>query len=231
MNPLRSLLLLLFSGLAACTSHRLLLPGDYQETAGPDVMLFSSKQLVLYPNHRFDYYQHSDMIGMGKQGTGTYRQRGQWLQLRFDGRQSAARTWGRQRLLGAGPDSLVLTFLIRGGFGADSLHSVEGATVLLRDAAGKVLNGTSADSKGRATLPFTTTPRPQLVEVAAIGSDVWQQAWPEQPSAFVVRMVPRLGRGVPAGTSWGFRQLPGPPDQLRLRWGADTVRFLRRPLP
>ncbi|NVO83654.1 carboxypeptidase-like regulatory domain-containing protein [Hymenobacter terrestris] len=194
-------------------------------------MLFSSKQLVLYPDQQFDYYQHEDAMEMGKQGAGTYRQRGQWLQLRFEGQQSAARSRGRQRLLGDGPDSLVLTFHIRGGFGADSLQPVEGATVLLRDAAGKVLSGVSADSRGRATLPFTTPSRGQLVEVTAIGFDVWQQAWPAQPSAFVVRLVPRLGRSVPAGTSWGFRQLPALPDQLRLRWGADTVRFLRRPLP
>lgn len=231
MNALRIFLPLLLGGTAACTSHHALLPGDYQETAGPGSMLFSSKQLVLYPNHRFTYYQHSDMIGMGKQGNGTYRQRGQWLLLHFDGQQPVVQTWARQRPLGAGPDSLVLTFLIRSGFGADSLQPVEGATVLFRDAAGRELNGASADSQGRVTLPFTTNSRSYSIEVHAIGFDSWQQPWPEQPSAFVVRLAPKLGEQVPAGTSWGFRQLPpAPPEGLRLRWGDDAVRFLRRPL-
>ena len=229
-------LLLLTAGLPAC-SPRLALPtGDYQQTGGPGVVLLSSKQLRLLPGQRFEYFVHTDMVGQGRHGTGTYEQRGRQLRLLFDG-QPLGRdmAWAQARTPALAsrppdPDSLTLTFRVWAVVGRDAPVPYAGATVLGRDAGGRVITGTACDSAGQAGLRVARHAPPLVLEASGVGSSPWRESWAARTTAYDVYLPFRLGTRYAAGAVREFRVLGQTADRLELRDGADTTVLKREKL-
>ena len=226
-------LLLLTAGLPAC-SPRLALPtGNYRETGDPGVALSSSKQLRLLPNQRFEYFEHSDMVGHGKYGAGTYQWRGRRLRLVCDGQllgRDAA--WAEARPLPGPPaaDSLTLSFRVWSTLGRNAPIPYTGATVVGRDASGRDVTGVFCDPAGRAVLRVARRAPPAELLVSGGGSLPWRESWPGAATAYEVYLPAQLVARYAAGTVRQFSILTQTADQLVLRDGVATVVLKREEL-
>ncbi|RTQ49546.1 hypothetical protein EJV47_12015 [Hymenobacter gummosus] len=213
-------------GLSSCAAPRTLLPGSYLETK-PNVMLYTSRELVVQPANRVRYLVHVDDISMGREGSGTYRLRGRRLELQLNGQPDTATARTNSRPLAASDQQVQLSVSTQAAAGTS--EPLPGLTVLVRDAAGAIVAATPTDSAGYAALPWQPSTTPQTIEITGIGWLRWQRPWPTGPTAFRVQMVPQPYEPYPAGTRKLFQLLAASPQQLVLLQGADTLTLVRQP--
>ncbi|OON66714.1 carboxypeptidase-like regulatory domain-containing protein [Hymenobacter sp. CRA2] len=214
--------------LTSCTATRPeLVPGIYVETR-PNAVLFSSKELRLYAGHRFRYFQHEDVVGTEREGAGTYRLRGRQLELLFDGQPDTVTSRASAQPVPFVTDEpevqLLVTTLEETGHNA----TVGGATVLLRDAAGRVIGGTSTGADGYAALLLAQGTPPSTVEVTGIGFATWRQAWPTQAVRYHVTLALYPYKPYAPGTRRSFKILSQVPGRLVLQ-DRDTITLVARP--
>lgn len=225
-NYCRVLPLLPLFGLSACAIRPALTTGKYVEDPGPGVLLFDSKELRLLPGQRFEYFVDSDDISSGKHGAGTYELRGRRLRLAFDGQPLGPASQVQARPGPAThPNSLTLTFRAWGKAGRDAApQPLQGATILVRDTNVRtMIQGTSVDAAGRATLRLARTQRPQEILISSVGWQMLRQPWPAQNTAYEVYLQAECGDLYAAGTVKEFWVLRQTANRLVLRRGNNTT--------
>ncbi|MCC3159978.1 hypothetical protein LJ737_22260 [Hymenobacter sp. 15J16-1T3B] len=190
-------------------------------------MLFTSRELVVYPDGHIRYFHHTDDESMSREGSGTYRLRGRHLELRLSGQ--ADTTQSRAACTPLPATDGRLQFFVSARTGSGPLEPLDGLTVLARNAAGAVVAAVPTDARGYAELPLAPNTAPQTVEITGIGWRRWQQAWPAVSAVFRVQLVPQSYQPYAPGTRKTFGVLAASPQQLVLRLGADTLRLVRRP--
>ncbi|WP_460676882.1 carboxypeptidase-like regulatory domain-containing protein [Hymenobacter coalescens] len=214
--------------LTSCAATRPeLLPGTYIETR-PNAVLFSSKELRLYPGHRFRYFQHEDVLAMARTGAGTYRLRGQQLELRFDGLPDTAASRASAQPVPFVTDKPEVQVLVTTLEETGQQAAVGGVTVLLRDAAGQIIGGTSTGADGYAALPLAQATAPGTLEVTGIGFATWRQAWPAQAVRYHVALALQPYQPYAAGTRKSFKILSQAPGRLVLQ-ARDTITLAAQP--
>jgi hypothetical protein len=213
-------LLLLALSLTSCATRDALTPGRYVETRGPGVIMFESKELCLYADHKFEYVHWTDMVGVGQQGKGTYSLHGQQLRLHFDGQSLAKRTVLQQHALLAQSVSDSVTVWVDLLFGKDT---PEGLTLLVLDEAGHILLGTGSNKAGQAHLTLARTQHPQHFTISGAGFQQVDQPWPLASTAYTVQLAEILGPTSKAGKVLSFQVLQQTATKLLLQQGADTI--------
>lgn len=163
------------------------------------------------------------IIGSGKHGAGTYELRGRQLRLPFDGQPLGRGSEAQTRPGPAGrPDSLTLTFQVWGRAGREAPQPLQGATILARDTAVPVMQGTSVDAAGRATLRLARSQHPQRIIISSVGWQTLSQPWPAHNTAYEVYLQAEYGGLYAAGTVKEFHILRQTPSRLVLRHGNQT---------
>ncbi|MGI4969004.1 MAG: hypothetical protein ACRYGH_08635 [Janthinobacterium lividum] len=190
------------------------------ETRGPGVIMFESKELHLYANHKFEYVHWTDMVGVGQQGKGTYALHGQQLRLHFNGQSLAKRTVLQQHALLAQPASDSVTVRVDLLFGKDT---PEGLTLLVLDEAGHILAGTSSNKAGQAYLTLARQQRPQHFTINGAGFQKVDQPWPLTSTAYTVQLAEILGPTSKAGKVLSFQVLQQTATKLLLQQGSNTI--------
>ncbi|GAB3830838.1 carboxypeptidase-like regulatory domain-containing protein [Hymenobacter jeollabukensis] len=219
-------LLLGLCGVCSCAAPRTLPPGSYLETRS-NAVLFTSRELVVYPDGHVQYLLHADDRSMAREGSGTYRLRGRHLKLHLNGQPDTARAQATGTPLP--PTDQRQQFYITARAGAGPPAPLSGLTVLARNAAGAIVAAAETDSEGYAELPLVPPAAQQTIEITGVGWRRWQQPRPAEPTTFRVQMVQQPYHPYAPGTRKSFGVLARSPQQLLLRLGADTLRLVRRP--
>lgn len=206
--------------LSACAAPRQLTTGAYLETL-PNTILFSSKELRLYPEHRFAYYQHTDMVGAGKHGTGTYELLGRTLLLHFNGQPAEPATETEQRPLPTNTHAwrFVVTTTNHHGISLP----LAGATLTVFDEAGGEMKTIACDTAGRAEVPALSSIQARSVLISMIGFEPWKQRLSETSTAYDIALRPNFGQAYPEGTTLEFGVLKHGAGRLVLREGKSTI--------
>ncbi|RAK68391.1 hypothetical protein [Hymenobacter edaphi] len=213
-------------GLGSCAAPRALPPGSYLETR-PNTVLFTSRELVVYPDGRIRYFLHTDDVSMGREGSGTYRLRPRRLELRLSGPPDT--TQGRATSTPLPPTDRRLQFYVSTQPTSGQPEPLQGLTVLARNAAGAVVAAVPTDAGGYAELPLGPAAAPRTIEIAGQGWRRWRQPWPAGPTLFRVQLVPQPYQAYAPGTRKTFALLAMSPLRLVLRQGPDTLTLVRRP--
>ena len=222
------LLLAAALGAGACASSRGLALGNYRETRGPGVVMWTSHSLRLLPGQTFEYGMSSDDIESGKNGAGTYQLHHRQLELVFNGKPLVQATYARLRSLPPA-DSLHLTFAVQLADLENTWQPASGATVLLRDPQGQVRASAATDTAGRAVLRLSRPEPLGTLSVSYIGYQPLQQPVPAASTAFQVYLQPSLGRLYEAGSVLRFRVRRHTATRLVLGQGREKLTLLKTP--
>jgi hypothetical protein len=228
MTYYRGLVPLLAFSLAACTSSRSLATGDYEETRGPGVMMWTYLSLRILPDQTFEYVYNTDDEG-GKYGAGTYQLRGRKLKLAFNGRPLVQASSAQLTPLPTHTDSLLFTFDVYQADSGNVLVPAAGVTVLVRDNGGRVITGAGTAADGRATLHTPKASVPRLLTVNCIGYQPLREPLPPTSTAYKVYLQPSLGQLYAAGSVLRCKVLRQSSQQLVLRWGNQKVTMVKVP--
>ena len=218
----------LLLSLMACATRPGLAPGTYHETR-PNAVLFASKELRLYPDGRFAYFQHTDMVGAGRQAAGSYRLRGGQLQLRADGTPPFPASYAKSPALPGPANTKALTFRVFVLVYPDKVEPLPGANVLLYDEAGRLITAASTDDTNYVSLSLAQKPTPHKILVTSIGLRTWEAPWPGTATDYEVFLAPNVGLDYEAGTRLTFRVLDHSPSRLVLSTVRDTITMVARP--
>lgn len=216
------LFFLCFAGLTSCAPHLTLPTGVYIESNRPGRSLATNKELRLYPNQQFAYWQWTDMVGTGGQGQGSYHLSGKQLILEFDGRPVESMTIVQERPLAASPDAdsvSVQVYLLW------KKEAASGLTVLAVDKTGGTLAGVSSSLTGQGLLRLARSQHPQRLVITGIGFKRIEQPWPQSSTAYRIQLAATLGPTYKAGVKLSFRVLHQSPTELIMCQGADTIKL------
>ncbi|MBD2721616.1 carboxypeptidase-like regulatory domain-containing protein [Hymenobacter armeniacus] len=214
---------LLALGCTACAGSRELALGDYRETHGPGVVLWTAKHLRLLPGQAFEYDMSSDDLASGKNGAGTYQRQGHTLELIFNGQPLVRASTVRLHSLPTASDSVRLTFAVRQADAWDVLQPAAGVSVVVRDQQGHPKAQVQTDSAGWAEVLLPRAWYPCTLSVSSIGYQPLQQDAPPSSTAYQVSLQPSAGRLYDAGSRLEFKVVRQTSSQLVLRQGAEKI--------
>jgi hypothetical protein len=204
--------------LSSCAASRELAVGDYQETRGPDVMMWTIAHFSILPGHAFQYGISTDDES-GRFGAGSYTLRGKRLQLLFNGKALVPPSYAQLQRLPTRPDSLLLTFDVHDAANGNEPLFLVGVT--LCDEAGGVVSG----EDGRAVVRIARSHHTHPISIKYVGRQTLEMPWPDSSTAYQIYLHPSLGTLYPAGSTLQFRVLEQTPAQLVVRRGKSKATF------
>lgn len=220
-------LLLLAAGASACATSKRLATGDYSETRGPNVILFSGRELCLNPDQTFTYAHWSDDISSSRYGTGTYWFTHKKLRLVFENT-IPSKIETQSIPLVVRPDSIVLTFLVQSLENPAIAVPLAGVTILARTASLPIV-GVATDATGHATLRLGRSGQSAMLAVSSVGFLTWQQACPAGNTAYKLQLPMDLGTPYEAGIVKEFWVRHHREKQLVLAQGKQVITLVAQP--
>lgn len=212
---------------SACALPRELPLGNYHETRGPGVMMWTSKQLRILPGNTFKYVYSTDDES-GWYGAGTYQLIGRKLRLTFDGKPLVPASCAEPRALPAHSDSLQLqveVYLV----GKDTVEVASYVSLLVQNAAHQIKAAVGTNASGRAAVSIAPAWGASTFSLRRLGYQALEQPMPQASTAYKVYLQPFLGALYDAGTVMKLEVLEETPQQLVLRWGLHKTAFIYRP--
>lgn len=214
------------AGLLACAPMQVA-TGNYNETRGPGVVMWTGQTLCLAADHTFAYCYWSDDVSSGRCGQGVYRLRGNKLHLQFGAMPPAVAT-AVARPLATPSDSLKMEFLVlaRALASGASPTPLPYATIVAYAGPGKIVASAVSDTAGCAVL--RVPPDTRWLGVQSLGFATWRQACPPSSTSYRLELPANHGTPYAAGTGIVFRLVRRQPSQtLLVRQGAARVLFER----
>jgi len=192
------------------------------------VVALEGKTLRLADDHTFSYTFWSDDLSSRHYGAGTYQLVGRRLRLAFAALLPVAAS-AQVQALAAAPDTLLLTFMVRGRSAAGTEGALPYAIVTAYDKVNKLLAGASSSVQGRAELRLPRHTPPQRLRVESLGFTTWNQECAAASAAYQVVLPPDEGTPYTAGTIKEFRVRRAGGLRLLLRQGRAQLAFERQP--
>ena len=226
MQPCSRFLLALAFALSSCAASRELAVGEYVETRGQGVVMWTIRHFRILPGHTFQYELSTDDES-GRYGAGSYTLRGNRLQLLCNGKAFVPASSAQQQALPTRPDSLLLTFKVFDG--GDESYPEPFASIELRDKAGHVEKQIVSNYDGQAVVRTARSQHPHSMLIRQVGRQPFEQPWPDSSTAYKIFLQPSWGALYPAGSRLQFRVLEQTPTQLvvgRDKKSKVTFRFI-----
>lgn len=212
---------------SACATSKRLAAGNYSETRGPNVILFSGRELRLNPDQTFTYAYWSDDISSSRYGTGMYQFTHKKLRLVFEN--TVLPKIETQFIpLTVRPDSIVLTFLVQSLENPSTALPLVGATIVPRTTSPPIV-GVTTDGTGHATLRLAQSGHSAILAVSSTGFLTWQQACPAGNTDYKLQLPADLGTPYEAGVVKEFWVRHHSEKQLVLAQGKQIITLVAQP--